>query len=92
MPDIDIQHPTLADRGHVRAAIERVAERLSGEFGLQCEWRDADTLGFERDGVQGDIKLAADHVHVTAALGFPYSLMKGMIESEIRRVLADKLG
>lgn len=92
MSDIDIHHPTTAEPERIRAAIERVAERLAGEFGLQCRWRDESTLAFERSGVQGSIALAPDHVRVIAALGFPYSLMQGMIDSEIRRVLAEKLG
>jgi putative polyhydroxyalkanoate system protein len=31
-------------------------------------------------------------VQVTAELGFPVSMMKGMVESEIQRVLKEKLG
>ena len=71
--------------------MEQIARKLSEQFGVDYQWV-GDALSFERSGVQGRIALDDQNVHVTATLGFLLSAMKGPIESEIRRVLADKLG
>ncbi|RBG58274.1 polyhydroxyalkanoic acid synthase, partial [Xanthomonas oryzae pv. oryzae] len=42
-------------------------------------------------GVDGAIALLPQQVHVTAELGFLLSAMQPMVESEIRRLLAEKL-
>ena len=47
---------------------------------------------FQRSGLEGRIQLEPDELRVTAKLGFLLSAMKGPIESEIRRVLAERLG
>ena len=49
-------------------------------------------MDFQRSGVDGRIQLEPDELRVTAKLGFLLSAMKGPIESEIRRVLAERLG
>ena len=46
----------------------------------------------ERFEVDGRIILAPGQVRVTAQLGFPYSMMQSMVESEIERVLGERLG
>lgn len=91
MSHIDIHHPNPLGMDRARAALEQVAQKLSDQFGLECSWI-GDTLAFERNGVHGQIALLPDEVHVTAKLGFLLAAMKGPIESEIRRVLGEKLG
>lgn len=91
MSDIDIRHPNRLGLEQARDAIDQIARKLSEQFGVDTQWL-GDALTFERSGVQGRIALDADDVHVTAKLGFLLSTMKGPIESEIRRVLAEKLG
>lgn len=89
MADIDIRHPHSMPMPKARAAIEEVARKLDQRFGMACTW-DGDCLNFERSGVDGRIELAPEELHVTAKLGFLLSAMQGPIESEIRRVLAEK--
>ncbi len=91
MSDIDIRYPNPLGLQKARAAVEQIARKLSEQFGVDYQWV-GDALSFERSGVQGRIALDDQNVHVTATLGFLLSAMKGPIESEIRRVLADKLG
>ena len=50
------------------------------------------SLLFRLDAPGSRIELLPKQVHVTAELGFLLSALKGTVESEIRRVLADKLG
>ena len=91
MSDIDIRYPNPLGLQKARAAVEQIARKLSEQLGVDYQWV-GDALSFERSGVQGRIALDDQNVHVTATLGFLLSAMKGPIESEIRRVLADKLG
>lgn len=91
MGDIDIRHPHSLPMPRAREAIEQAANRLSEKFGIDYAW-DGDSVDFRRPGLDGRIDLAPEELHVTAKLGFLLSAMKGPIESEIRRVLAERLG
>ena len=91
MSDIDIRHPNRLGLSEARVAVEQIARKLSEKFDVESRWV-GDALDFERSGVRGRIALDADNVHVTARLGFLLAAMKGPIEAEIHRVLADKLG
>ncbi len=90
MSSIDIRHDHGKTPAQARQAIEEAARKLSDRFGMESRW-EADTLHFSGSGVDGVIDLLPRQVHVTAKLGFLLSAMKGMVESEIRRVLAEKL-
>jgi putative polyhydroxyalkanoate system protein len=48
-------------------------------------------LHFQRQGVDGRIALQPGQVHVDAKLGMLFSALKGTIESELRRVLQERL-
>lgn len=74
-----------------RKAVDDIARKLAERFDVEYGW-DGDTLSFTRSGVDGRIALAADQLHVTAQLGFLLSALKGPIEAEIRRVLAERFG
>ncbi|MBD3828477.1 MULTISPECIES: polyhydroxyalkanoic acid system family protein [Stenotrophomonas] len=91
MSSIDIRHAHSLPADGARQAIEDVAAKLSERFGLQSNWL-GDVLNFSGSGVDGAIALLPGQVHVTAKLGFLLSAMKGMVESEIQRVLKEKLG
>lgn len=89
MAGIDIHHAHSLPVAKARKAVEQVAKKLSERFGVDYGW-DGDVLAFSRSGVDGRIAVGPDDLHVTAKLGFLLSAMQGTIESEIRKVLADK--
>jgi len=91
MSTIDIRHAHTLPPENARKAIEEVAAKLSERFGLESNWV-GDVLNFNGSGVDGAIALQPGQVQVTAKLGFLLSAMKGMVESEIQRVLKEKLG
>ncbi|MCW6027172.1 putative polyhydroxyalkanoate system protein [Stenotrophomonas rhizophila] len=91
MSTIDIRHAHTLPAENARKAIEEVAAKLSERFGLESNWV-GDVLNFNGSGVDGAIALQPGQVQVTAKLGFLLSAMKGMVESEIQRVLKEKLG
>ncbi len=91
MPGIDIRHDHSLSLPKARKAVEEVAKKLAERFDIEYDW-DGDTLNFVRSGVDGKIALTDKDLRVTAQLGFLLSALKGPIESEIRRVLAERFG
>ena len=91
MSEIDIRHAHSMPAGKARTAMEQVAAKLSERFGMEYRW-EGDTLHFSRSGVDGRIALEPNQLHVRARLGFLLAAMKGPIEQEIRRVLAERFG
>ena len=89
MSGIDIRHAHSLPIDQARQAVEQVAQKLSERFDVTCDWQ-GDTLHFSRSGVDGRIALEPRQLHVTATLGFLLSALKGPIEAEIRRVLAER--
>lgn len=86
MPSIDIHHPHTRSLEEARQAVDRVAQKLQDRFDVQCEWND-DCLEFSRTGVEGEIRLSDEEIHVMMDLGFLLSALRGPIEGEIRRYL-----
>lgn len=90
MSSIDIHHAHSKTPEQARAAVEQAAAKLNDRFGMQSHWQ-GERLHFSSSGVEGAIELLPTQVRVTAQLGFLLTAMQGMVEAEIRRVLAEKL-
>ena len=90
MPSIDLRQPHQLPLAEARARVDRVAARMHEKFDMDSRW-EGDTLRFSRSGVKGSITVAASEVTVHAELGLMLSPLKGMVEDEIRRKLAEHL-
>ncbi len=91
MSSIDIRYPHNCPQEQARAAVERVADKLQERFEISCAWNE-NALEFYRSGVNGEIRLLQEEVHVVMNLGFMLSMLRGPIESEIHRYLERELG
>lgn len=91
MSTIDLEHPHRLPPDAARRAVEDVAIRLGQRFGMDYRW-EGDTLHFRRAGVDGLIALEPGRLRVRARLGLLLAAMRGPIELEIRRVLAERFG
>ena len=89
MSDIDIRHHHSLPLPKARKAVEDIAKTLAAKFDMDYGW-DGDDLHFTRSGVDGRIHLTAKQIRVTARLGFLLSALKGTVEQEIRKVLAER--
>jgi putative polyhydroxyalkanoate system protein len=89
MSSIDIRHPHSLPLPKARKAVEDIAKKLAAKFDMDYGW-DGDTLNFNRSGVDGHIHVGDKQIRVTAQLGFLLSALKGTVEQEIRRVLAER--
>ncbi|MFT4247888.1 MAG: polyhydroxyalkanoic acid system family protein [Pseudomonas sp.] len=90
MSSIDIRQDHALNPEQAHAAIDEAARKLDQRFGMRSSW-NGDRLDFSGSGVDGAIELLPGQVRVTATLGFLLSAMQGMVETEIRRVLSEKL-
>jgi putative polyhydroxyalkanoate system protein len=86
MASIDIRRPHRLSQSEAHTVIDKVAARMREKFEVQTQWH-GDTLAFERPGINGQIAIGGDEIHVSARLGLLFSPLKGMIEQEIRRKL-----
>ena len=89
MSEIDIRHSHSLPLPKARKAVEEIAKKLASKFDMDYGW-DGDDLHFTRSGVDGRIHLTAKQIRVTARLGFLLSALKGTVEQEIRKVLAER--
>jgi putative polyhydroxyalkanoate system protein len=90
MASIDITHRHSLPPEAARRAVEEAVVKLGQKLGVDYRW-EGDTLLFQRQGVVGRIAMAPGQVHVSATLGLLFSALKGTVESELLRVLRERL-
>jgi putative polyhydroxyalkanoate system protein len=90
MASIDITHRHSLPPEAARRAVVEAVVKLGQKLGVDYRW-DGDTLHFQRQGVDGRIAMAPGQVHVSAKLGLLFSALKGTVESELLRVLRERL-
>lgn len=62
------------------------AEQVEQEFDMECTYEEgdvSDVVTFSRSGVNGTLKVLADHFELDAKLGFLLGAFKNRIEAEI---------
>lgn len=89
MSDIDIRHHHSLPLPKARKAVEDIAKKLAAKFDMDYGW-NGDDLHFNRSGVDGRIHVTEKQIRITARLGFLLSALKGTVEQEIRKVLAER--
>ena len=81
MADISIVQEHKLTQKKAREAAQKVADVISGDYGLECEW-DGDVLHFERSGVQGQLTLEKKKAEIFIRLGFIMSAFAPSIEAK----------
>jgi putative polyhydroxyalkanoate system protein len=74
------QHSLREDAA--RAAAQKVADKLAGEYGLNCKWV-GDVLRFDRSGVEGTLALGERQAALRIKLGFLMSAFAATIEQKV---------
>lgn len=82
MSTIDIRREHTQSLAAAKKHADAMAADLAEEFSLESSWQ-GNELHFSRSGVKGVMKVAGDHVHVTAKLGMLVALLKGQIEKRL---------
>lgn len=86
MPDIELtrSHSLGLDDG--RNAVERVAQQLEDDIGVDYEWDD-NTLHFDGDAADGRIEVEADTVEILVNLSAFLRPMQSQLKAEAERYL-----
>jgi len=84
MARIHLQREHTLGLKKAKAAAQKVADEMSREFGMTCEW-EGNTLHFERTGVSGELCVSKSGIEMTAELGFLLSAFKARIEEQVHR-------
>jgi putative polyhydroxyalkanoate system protein len=82
MADISITQQHQLSQEAARAAAQKVADKLAGEYGLQCRW-DGDVLRFERSGVEGTLALGECQAALRIKLGMLMGAFRSTIEAKV---------
>jgi putative polyhydroxyalkanoate system protein len=88
MADLELtrSHSLGLDDG--RDAVERVAQELAADIGVDYEW-NGDTLLFDGQGAEGRIEVAPEVVEISITLSAFLRPMKGQLKQEAERYLDD---
>lgn len=82
MTDISITQAHDLTPPAARAAAQRVADKLTRDYGLACIW-EGDVLRFERSGVEGALTLGERQAALRIKLGFMMSAFASTIEQKV---------
>lgn len=86
MADIHIRRDHHLGLSGARKVAWQWAEQAEADFDMSCtyeEGEDADEVQFTRSGVNGTLRVSADHFELNAKLGFLLGAFKDRIEGEI---------
>ena len=71
----------------LRKQLQEIADELTDELQLHCEWQSDDCLDFQRSGAAGQINIGEDEIEVTLKLGMLLRPFRGNIEKELEKML-----
>jgi putative polyhydroxyalkanoate system protein len=89
MPRIDIAQRIDVPPEEARRRLERFQSELDERFGLLPQWTSPTEAEVSRSGASGTLRIEPSQVRVHIDLSFALSPLRGRIESEIRRRLAE---
>ncbi len=95
MADIHIHRPHQLGLARARDIARSWTDEVRDKFDLTCTVAagdDGDTVAFQRTGVSGTLRVAADHFVLDARLGFLLGAFSRTIEAEIAKNLDALLG
>lgn len=84
MADISYSVEHSLSHEAAKQAAQKVADNLSQEYGLQCQW-NGDVLNFQRSGVKGELVVEESSAHIEIKLGMLLSAFSGKIEDQVTR-------
>ncbi len=90
MANIHIRRDHTLGLAKARKIAWQWAEDVEKDFDMECtvvEGDDSDTVEFTRAGVEGQLRVAADHFELDAKLGFLLGAFSKTIESTIQQRL-----
>jgi putative polyhydroxyalkanoate system protein len=90
MADIELTRSHSLGLADGRDAVERVAQQLENDIGVDYEW-DENTLLFDGQAADGEIAVEADRIAIEINLSAFLRPMQGQLEQEAERYLDEYL-
>ncbi|MFO8099336.1 MAG: polyhydroxyalkanoic acid system family protein [Salinibacter sp.] len=81
MADIDLTRSHSLGLADGRDAVERVAEQLENDLGVQYEWAN-NTLHFDGQGADGSIEVGHETVHILINLSAFLRPLRSRVKAE----------
>ncbi|HEX2605052.1 MAG TPA: polyhydroxyalkanoic acid system family protein [Oxalicibacterium sp.] len=91
MADIEMTQAHALSPQQARDAAQQVASRMAEEYEMQTRW-EGDVLHFGRAGLEGQLALQPQQVHLAIELSGFFKSFAGMIEDKIRRHIGKTFG
>jgi putative polyhydroxyalkanoate system protein len=89
MPSIDITQPIHVPPEEARRRLDTFQAELQQRFGLAPAWKTPTLVEVSRTGASGSLRIEPSRIAVHIDLSFALTPLRGRIESEIRRRLAE---
>ena len=87
MADIEMSKVFTMPKEALRDQLQEIADELTDELQLSCEWQTDDCLDFQRSGAAGQINIVDDQIAVTLTLGMLLKPFRGNIKKELEKML-----
>jgi putative polyhydroxyalkanoate system protein len=89
MPDIKLVRRHALPVAKAKAIVQKVADDLARQYSLTSDW-EGDTLHFQRQGVDGRMRVTDSEIGLDVTLGFLLKPFKGRLLDHIEHTF-DKL-
>ncbi|MGH8808799.1 MAG: polyhydroxyalkanoic acid system family protein [Noviherbaspirillum sp.] len=83
MADISITQAHKLTHKKAKAAAQKVADQMAGDYDVTSEW-DGDMLLFKRSGVSGSLTLSDKEARLEISLGFLLKAFAATIEGKVK--------
>jgi len=88
---IELSQQTTLPTNKVRSAVSDVFDELKTKYTLTGSWESDSLFIISGEGFVGRLEVLQDGVSLSLSLSGMLSLFSGMIESQLKDTLADKL-
>lgn len=91
MTKVVIKQPHSKGDDEVRTIVGEVEQTLATNYDLQTSWNGRDTVEFKRSGLTGELCIEPGCVVIKLKLGMMLGMYSRKIQTELEKIMADKL-
>ena len=83
MAKIEINKAFTMDLDEVRAGMEKMAESLKSEHGMQYQWDTDDSISFKHKAGKGSLRIVGNELQLSLKMSMLYAAMAPVVRSRI---------
>jgi putative polyhydroxyalkanoate system protein len=92
MARVNVSQDHNKTEDEVREIVNRLTDDLKSRYGISPHWQGDNLVKFKRSGVSGQLLISDNKVIVDLDISFLLSAYAGKIKSELKTMMAKKLG